>query len=581
MVACNGTESWVRGGEKFRGHRLLPDILDYYAHDEPDRVFAAIPKTKSVTDGFKDISVKKMATAVDHMAWWLERAFDGVSRKTTLAYIGPPDLRYPILLLALMKCGWNAMFVSPQNTPIQNLGLLQEANVYGLLYADVMCSAAESLQQFDPFMQSLQVPTLAELFKSKSSPFHWNASFEEFQNKRCLILHTSGTTGQPKLVQYTHGTLACADNDTFMSVPEGRRAQNADQFNFSPPGRYYSPFPPHHLAGLHAFTLLPLISRTAAFVMGPLTVPPSGALLSAIMKQQPQIRAIYVPPFLVEQWVLEPGAYDQARRLDFILCGGAALAPSVGNKLSEVTNIRQMYGSIETCHIQALNPQPGEWQYIEFNNCPEIEMQAVGDDVYELVLHPTKSSRPYLSLAHNYPKVHTWRTKDLFKPHPTKAGLWLFHSRTEDIIVLENKLKVWPIPMETILRGDPHVTGALIVGNGRPDPVLLVEARQSSYQEMSRDELLDAIWPSVVEANSVASEHAQIQRSRIVLCPPKLGFFRTPKGTVMRKPTESLYAELISAAFTEEDDDSSGDEYDFSGDRTELGMREAELLTAT
>lgn len=147
--------------------------------------------------------------------------------------------------------------------------------------------------------------------------------------------------------------------------------------------------------------------------------------------------------------------------------------------------------------------------------------------------------------------------------------------------MLENELKVWPIPMETILRGDPHVTGALIVGNGRPEPVLLIEARQSSYQEMSRDELLDAIWPSVVEANSVASEHAKIQRSRIVLCPPQLGFFRTPKGTVMRKPTESLYAELISATFTEEDDSSSGDEYDFSGDRTELGMREAELLTAT
>ncbi|RAK99767.1 acetyl-CoA synthetase-like protein [Aspergillus ibericus CBS 121593] len=581
MAACNGTESWVRGGEEFRGQRLLPDIVDYFAHEEPDRVFAAIPKSRNVADGFRDINMRMLATAVNHMAGWVDRAFDGVSKKTTLAYIGPPDLRYPILLLALMKCGWTAMFVSVQNTAIQNLGLLQEADVHGLLYADSECPVAESLQQFDPFMPVLQLPALAELLKSRAPPFHWAGSFSDLQDKRCLILHTSGTTGQPKLVNYTHGTLSCADRDTFLPVPEGRRAQNADQFNFSPPGRFYSPFPPHHLAGLHAYTLMPLFSHTAAFVMGPLSVPPSGSLLSAILQQQPQIRAIYAPPFMIEQWVLEPGAYDQARRLDFILFGGGALAPRVGHKLSRVTDVRQMYGSMETCHIQVLIPQPGEWEYLEFNKCEEYEMQAVGDGVYELVLHPNEKSRSHLSFAHNYPNVRTWRTKDLFMPHPTKPGLWRFHSRTEDIIMLENKLKVWPIPMETILRGNPHVVGALIVGNGRPEPILLVEPRQSSYTEMGKEDLLDAIWPSVVEANSVASDYAQIRRSRIILCPPQLGFFRTPKGTVMRKPTESLYIDLISAIFKEEDEESSGDEQEYSGDRTEVGMREDQLLAAT
>ncbi|PYH90579.1 AMP dependent ligase/synthetase [Aspergillus ellipticus CBS 707.79] len=580
MAVPEGTGSWTRGAEEFRGQRLLPDIVDYYAHEETDRVFAAVPRSGNAAEGFEDVNMRAMATAVDHAAWWIDRAFEGVSKKSTLAYVGPSDLRYPIVLLAFMKCGWNAMFISPQNTPIQNLGLLQEANVHGLIYADEMSSIAENLQQFDPFMSSLQLPELGELLKSEAPSYQLGSAFAEIQNKRCLTLHTSGTTGQPKLVHYTHGTLACADNDTFMPVPEGRRPQNASQFNFAPSGRYYSPFPPYHLAGLHACTLLPIFTSAATFVMGPHSVPPTGSLMGEILQQQPQIRAIYVPPFMLEEWMVDPAAIEQAQRLDFILFGGGALAPSVGHKLSEVTEIRQMYGSVESGHIQVLVPQPGEWEYLEFNPSEGYEMQAVGDGIYEMVLHQHEKSREHQSFSHNYPDIRTWHTKDLFVPHPTKTNLWRFHSRTEDIVVLENKQKVWPIPMETILRGNPNVAGALVVGNGRPEPVLLIEPRQS-VTYTSREEMLDVIWPSVQEANSSAPPYAEIRRSRIILCPAQVGFFRTPKGTIIRKPTESLYAELISKVFKQDDDDSGGDDHDHTGDQRDVELRGDQLLAAT
>ncbi|PWY92517.1 AMP dependent ligase/synthetase [Aspergillus heteromorphus CBS 117.55] len=581
MGLREGTESWAQGAEEFRGQRLLPDIVDYYAHEQPDRVFAAIPRSGNVTDGFEDVTMKTMAAAVNYTAWWIDRAFEDVFKRTTLAYVGPSDLRYPIVLLALMKCGWSVMYISPQNTPIQNLGLLQEADVHGLIYADVMSSIAENLQQFDPFMSSLQLPGLTELLKSEAPPYHFGGTFAELQDKRCLTLHTSGTTGQPKLVHYTHGTLACADNDQFMPVPKGRRPQNASQFNFSPFGRYYAPYPPYHLAGLHAATLVPIFSNAAAFVMGPHSVPPSGSLMKSILQQQPQIRAIYVPPFMLEQWMVEPGAFDEAQRLDFILYGGGALAPSVGHKLSQATEMRQMYGSVEFCHVQVLVPLPGEWEYLEFNPSEGYEMQAVGDGVYELVLHQYEESRKHQSFAHNYPNLRKWHTKDLFVPHPEKTNLWRFHSRTEDIVVLENKSKVWPIPMEAILRGNPHIGGALIVGNGRPEPVLLIEPRQSCAAYTTKEEMLDVIWSSVQEANSIAPPYAKIDRSRIVLCPSQVGFFRTPKGTVMRKPTESLYVELISAAFKEDDDDSGGDDLEYTGDQREVELRGDQLLAAT
>ena len=107
MAIPTDKEPWAEGAEKYRGQRLLPHVIDYFAHHEPDRVFAAISQSESVANGFQDITMKAMANAVDHMAWWLSRSLKKKSDKRhTLAYIGPSDLRYTIILFAAIKCRW-------------------------------------------------------------------------------------------------------------------------------------------------------------------------------------------------------------------------------------------------------------------------------------------------------------------------------------------------------------------------------------------------------------------------------------------------------------------------------------------
>jgi hypothetical protein len=106
MAVSKDVEPWTEGAEKYRGRRLLPHVIDYYAHHEPDRVFAAISESESIASGFQDISMKTMASAVDHMAWWLARTLKGSKKRRTLAYVGAADLRYAIVLLAAIKCGW-------------------------------------------------------------------------------------------------------------------------------------------------------------------------------------------------------------------------------------------------------------------------------------------------------------------------------------------------------------------------------------------------------------------------------------------------------------------------------------------
>ena len=94
---------WLRGGDDFIGQRLLPQVIDYHAHENPTHIFASVPKTENVAVGFRDIDMKTLATAVDAMAWWLDDRFKDIAGEKVLSYIGVPDIRYPIIFFALIE----------------------------------------------------------------------------------------------------------------------------------------------------------------------------------------------------------------------------------------------------------------------------------------------------------------------------------------------------------------------------------------------------------------------------------------------------------------------------------------------
>lgn len=88
------------------GSRLLPQVLDDLAASKPKRIYASFPKTFDLKDGFRDVTVSQMSLAVNAMAWWLERKIGKSSTFETVSYLGPPDIRYAIVFLAAVKCGY-------------------------------------------------------------------------------------------------------------------------------------------------------------------------------------------------------------------------------------------------------------------------------------------------------------------------------------------------------------------------------------------------------------------------------------------------------------------------------------------
>lgn len=91
---------------EIRGRRLLPNVVDNLASSDPTRTFASIPLSYNLQDGFRDITYKEFARAIDRCAWWMEESLGGSQTFETLNYVGPQDLRYAMLLFAAIKTGY-------------------------------------------------------------------------------------------------------------------------------------------------------------------------------------------------------------------------------------------------------------------------------------------------------------------------------------------------------------------------------------------------------------------------------------------------------------------------------------------
>src|SRR6202022_881184 len=91
--------------------------------------------------------------------------------------------------------------------------------------------------------------------------------------------------------------------------------------------------------------------------------------------KQCDLRALYIPPLIVEQLVQEPEGLTQAAKLDFIIYAGGPLTQVTGDALSKVTDLSQFYGSTETGPAQTLVPLRENWGYLEFHPAYKFEMR--------------------------------------------------------------------------------------------------------------------------------------------------------------------------------------------------------------
>ena len=90
------------------GKRLIPHLIDKIAQQTPRRCYCCLARSTGVQDGFREITYGTLANAINFLAWWIGDNIGRTRIFETVAYMGPPDLRYVILVIASQKAGYKA-----------------------------------------------------------------------------------------------------------------------------------------------------------------------------------------------------------------------------------------------------------------------------------------------------------------------------------------------------------------------------------------------------------------------------------------------------------------------------------------
>jgi hypothetical protein len=94
------------------GSRLMPVVVDQIANSQPDLLYASVPLTASIGDGFKGVTFLDIASATNSVAAWIDRTYGRSANFDTIAYMGIGDLRYVVVFLAAVKCGYKVRSLS-------------------------------------------------------------------------------------------------------------------------------------------------------------------------------------------------------------------------------------------------------------------------------------------------------------------------------------------------------------------------------------------------------------------------------------------------------------------------------------
>ncbi|RKL02176.1 hypothetical protein BFJ68_g12092 [Fusarium oxysporum] len=526
------------------GRRLIPQILDRLAVADPERVVYSIASLSDGAPKFKHITAQAFGRAVDKTAWWLHKHLNGMNgapngdlaqkppKIQALGYIGPHDIRHVLLTYGAVKAGCAALFLSPKNNITGALAVLNasDCSIWVKPREQAMLPLVEGILQ-EKYMRVLELPSVDELLEAESTePFVFGKVFESVINEPFCILHTSGTTGVPKPILWTHGLIGTMDAG----------------------------------AGVIMNILMPSLFNLHC-ILGPSGVLPNLGLIESLADH---IDIWSMVPSLVDELGENPEVLAKFESSKFICASGGPVSPVIVSKVNEVVRVLNLTGTTEGLFIGNLWVPREDWHWFAFHPYSGFEFKEVQPGVYEHWVHRNEHWALFQGIFYTFPDQDSVNLKDLYIRHPTKPNLWAFSGRSDDVVVLSNGYKISPLDTEALVTTHPAVEGCLMIGTGKPQAGLLIELKDHSEKN---NELFDSIWAIVERANNSTFQKTRLQREYIAFSEADRPFIRTDKQTIKRRATLDLYADFIELFYFSRDEEAEDEDFDaFSIDTTSI-----------
>jgi acyl-CoA synthetase (AMP-forming)/AMP-acid ligase II len=278
------------------GKRLLPQILDNLAAEDPEHVIGMIAKPGTMPNlSFTSLSSSQMANAVNFTSYWLHELLDKDPYKT-IAFIGLQDYRYWIMTLAAIKTGHPLLLASPRNAISNNVSLLNATSCEVVFYSgggSPLEVHVKGLQSVISGLRIHEIPSLEQMITVRSEHYPYNKTFNEASKDTVLLLHTSGSTGNPKPIRINNAYLSRMDSDTLAPLPPGKMLAGLTLARRK--GLNYLGAPLSHLSGVYMMGVSLFKQNTN--VLGPVDQHPSGEVGCAIVRSL-KLNAVTAVPFI-------------------------------------------------------------------------------------------------------------------------------------------------------------------------------------------------------------------------------------------------------------------------------------------
>ncbi|EGG00329.1 uncharacterized protein MELLADRAFT_79245 [Melampsora larici-populina 98AG31] len=511
-------------------------LAEFHPLNNPNYPIAILAGSETQSMKQDVITWNEVGSAMVGVAHKLRHTLESSPAKepAVIGLIGHKDpLTYYAILLTIIRTGSIPLLISPRNSIDGIVHLIQASgckHIYVEFDPDVKASdfpnmsISEKLSRDQiadierelPKSHSLNLlgfPNAFELFPRliKGSPYEFNHDLphqlaqipkpSQSEFAPVMILHSSGSTGIPKLIPLNRITFQC-----FL------RSSDFGQFSWTGELISAMALPPYHALGVQTCFNVCLSSGL--------------------------------------EYSKEPESIEFLKGVKRIAYGGAPLSVNIGNLLQQNgVKISSLYGITEVGIVSVCLPDPcygADWEYFEIS--PQIKAQ----------LEPHENGLCSLGFEKEF-GPQTYHTSDLLEKHPTRS-MYRLVGRLDDQITLSNSEKINPIPSETTIRSNHAINGVLLFGRGKPQIGVVIEPHEKYAVDVNDrsavERYIDLIWPSIEEANKLAPAHGRITRNMILVIDPRSKSIpKNSKGLVSRPKTLQLLAEEIEAIYQQEPDD--------------------------
>ncbi|KAL9106765.1 MAG: hypothetical protein Q9227_008264 [Pyrenula ochraceoflavens] len=436
-------------------------------------------------------------------------------------------------------------YASPRNHLNIQIQLLDRLNCNVLATPDHLSETSEKVFAMKK-MRKLNLPDLDFFLQDgKVRPYPYEKTWEEARKDPYVVMHSSGTTGIPKVLILKNGTVAA--HDAFQRFSEFNETQWYGQKWAGK--RVATSFPWVHAGGV--LLLACSIYYSFSIVIAN-TWPLSGAIADWIHVNGRVRAAWYSPSVLVD--IARSSEYlENISKLDNVSYAGGILPRHVGDAINKCTHLFGTFASTETGILPGEIPPSHDWGYYRYNKRLGHTFRHFAEDMYELVHTRNPAMEDFQGVFYTFLDTDTYSMRDLYIAHPTLEGWWRSAGRIDDVVVFADAKKLNPIPYEAAIEQHPAVATALICGTGRSRPAVLLQPREWPKDRAAEQKLLDEVWSttsSFDKINGAGPVNGRLIRELAVVTRAEKPMARAGgKDTVQRKRSIELYEKEIEEAY--------------------------------